>query len=286
MLAISRRLFTLAEIDLFLLLDSPNPYGYEHNITIAYRRKIKSDSIKMTTNTPENSVNFTLPWEVFKPYLSYLVMFLGMGLISGSIIHAAQPEMRQYAFTLMAIGAVLFSLGSYLNEVLFKTGVMGDNLVKYVLLSLLLAVGIGMVSGSTQHFFDTPIFASYIAPLGIFISSIAFAIRQGYILHRKNWVFMIVLGLAFASVFHLVLLTYAKTLPISESHHGNAAEVLSEGAHNDEHAAEGLAGHNTTNTSAISSQDVSNQTSEAVTEEQTIAVPSAHTYGDGHAHKN
>lgn len=176
-------------------------------------------------------MNVTTPWEVFKPYLSYLIMYLGMGLISGSIVHAAQEDMRQYSFTLIGVGAILFALGSYLNEVLFKTGILGDNILKYLSLSLLLALGTGMVSGSTQHFFDTPVFASYLAPLGIFLSSLAFAIRQGYVLHRRSWMFLIVLGVAFAVVLHLVLRTYAGTLPVSTGHHGEAAETTSEGDH-------------------------------------------------------
>jgi hypothetical protein len=237
-------------------------------------------------NMHESQVNFTTPWEVFKPYLSYLVMFLGMGLISGSIIHAAQPEMRQYALTLMAIGAVLFAFGSYLNEVLFKTGVMGDNLLKYVLLSLLLAIGIGMVSGSTQHFFDTPMFASYIAPLGIFISSVAFAIRQGYVLHRKNWVFMIVLGLAFASVFHLALNTYAKTLPVSEGHHGSSAELESDGDHGDEHLANDAAGHDEVEHPTLSVDEMPLDKPEIVIVEPAATSPLDHDSKDGHAHSN
>ena len=173
----------------------------------------------------QKTAQISTPWEVFKPYLAYLIMFLGMGLISGSIVHVAQEEGRMYAVVLMGVGAFLFALGSIMNEVLFKTGLLGDTPVRYVVLALLLAIGIGMVSGSTQHFFDTPIYASYLAPLGIFLSSLAFAIRQGYILHKKNWMVMIVGGVAFALVFHLVLNAYAKTLPITQGHHGSSQTV-------------------------------------------------------------
>ena len=186
---------------------------------------------RMSTHAEANQKSLTTPWEVFKPYFSYLVMFLGMGLISGSVVHAAQADMRAYALILMGIGAVLFSVGSYLNEVLFKTGILGDNILRYVILSLLLAIGVGFVSGSMQHFFDTPIFASYLAPIGIFISSVAFAVRQGFALHSKSWIFLIALGLVFAIVFHLLLLTYAKTLPVSAGHHGEGSELPSEGGH-------------------------------------------------------
>jgi len=198
----------------------------------------------MSVNAQPNEVTFTPPWEVFKPYFSYLSMFLGMGLISGSIVHAAQPDMRSYALALMAVGAALFAFGSYLNEVLFKTGILGDNVLKYVLVSLLLAIGIGMVSGAAQHFYDTPLFASYSAPIGVFISSLAFAIRQGYVLHRKSWLMMIVAGLAFAAVFRLGLRAYAESLPASAGHHGAAAAS----AHGDEgadshHGAHDASGH-------------------------------------------
>jgi len=189
----------------------------------------------MSINAQPGDVTFTTPWNVFKPYFSYLLMFLGMGLISGSIVHAAQADMRQYALVLMAIGAVLFALGSYLNEVLFKTGILGDSVLKYVSVSLLLALGIGMVSGAAQHFYDTPVFASYIAPIGIFVSSLAFAIRQGYVLHRRNWVFMILLGVVFATVFHLALRSYASSLPVGVGHHGVAAASMHGDVHDDGH---------------------------------------------------
>ena len=35
---------------------------------------------------------FDSPLEVAKPFASYLAMFVGMGLISGSVVHAGQPE--------------------------------------------------------------------------------------------------------------------------------------------------------------------------------------------------
>jgi hypothetical protein len=197
----------------------------------------------MSTHDQAGETDFTTPWEVFKPYFSYLAMFLGMGLISGSIVHVAQEDMREYALVLMGVGAMLFALGSYLNEVLFRTGILGDDVLKYVLLSFLVAIGIGMVSGSAQHFFDTPIFASYLAPIGIFVSSAAFAFRQGYVLHRKNWAFLIVLGLAFAAVSHLALRAYAETLPVSTGHHGVATKLTAEGDHPHDHGAEAVDHH-------------------------------------------
>lgn len=166
------------------------------------------------------------PIEVAKPYASYLAMFVGMGLISGSIVHAGQAAMRTQAFVLIAIGMVLFGIGSYVNEVIFKTGnVAKEGIFRYILFSLFLAMGIGMISGATQHFFDTPIYASYLAPAGVFISSLAFALRNNYELSRATWVKLIVAGLVFAGVFFALLNGYAKNLPVVDGHHG-AAEVV------------------------------------------------------------
>lgn len=163
------------------------------------------------------------PIEVAKPYASYLAMFVGMGLISGSIVHAGQSAMRTQALILIAIGMVLFGIGSYINEVIFKTGnIAKEGIFRYILFSLFLAMGIGMISGATQHFFDTPIYASYLAPAGVFISSLAFALRNNYELSRVTWVKLIVAGLIFAGIFFALLNGYAKSLPAVEGHHGAA----------------------------------------------------------------
>ena len=60
------------------------------------------------------------PIEVAKPYLSYLVMFVGMGLISGSIVHAGQEGIFNRSSILFGVGVILFSIGSFINEVLFE----------------------------------------------------------------------------------------------------------------------------------------------------------------------
>ncbi len=171
------------------------------------------------------------PIEVAKPYLSYIAMFVGMGLISGSIVHAAQEGIFNRSIVLMGIGVVLFSIGSFINEVIFKTGnVEREGVLRYILFSLFLAMGVGMISGSTQHFFDTPIYASYLMPIGVFLSSLAFALRNNYELSKTTWVKLIAVGLVFAAVLFYALNTYAKSLPVSTGgHHGEQATESSGG---------------------------------------------------------
>ena len=135
--------------------------------------------------------------------------------------------MRTQAMVLIAIGMVLFGIGSYVNEVIFKTGnIAKEGIFRYILFSLFLAMGIGMISGATQHFFDTPVYASYLAPAGVFISSLAFALRNNYELSRTTWAKLIVAGVIFAGVFFTLLNGYAKSLPVAEGHHGAAEAVV------------------------------------------------------------
>jgi hypothetical protein len=178
---------------------------------------------------------FDSPIEVVKPFASYLAMFVGMGLISGSIVHAGQAELFKQAVFLIFVGMIFFAVGSYVNEVIFKTGnIEKEGIARYIVLSLFLAMGVGMISGSTQHFFDTPIYASYLMPGGIFIASLAFALRNNYELSTKTWGKLLAAGMIFAAVLFFGLNTYAKTLPIAEGHgHGSEETTLPDATHTD-----------------------------------------------------
>ena len=46
----------------------------------------------MTLHNPNKTIDS--PIEITKPYLAYVAMFVGMGLISGSIVHAEQAFER------------------------------------------------------------------------------------------------------------------------------------------------------------------------------------------------
>ena len=211
------------------------------------------------------------PIEVVKPFASYLAMFVGMGLISGSVVHAGQAAMFKQASILIVIGMVLFAVGSYINEVVFKTGdIERSGVPRYIFLSLFLAMGVGMISGSTQHFLDTPIYASYLMPMGIFVASLAFAFRNNYVLSRATWIKLLVVGVIFAAVLFYGLNSFAKSLAPSTGHHGEAS---SETITHDDTAV----GTHTEGEAHLDGDTHSE--AEVVTEE-----PAAHVEGDGHAH--
>lgn len=59
-----------------------------------------------------------------------------------------------------------------------------QEIVKLIIFSILLAVGVGMISGGVQHFDEVPVYASRLIPLGILLSLVGFVFKNGINLHR------------------------------------------------------------------------------------------------------
>jgi hypothetical protein len=118
-------------------------------------------------------------------YLVYVVYFLGVGMTSSGIVLMPFNPIR-YAI-ILATGLCLFSTGTFINEFIIDRKQMSVlKILKLVIVSLLLAIGIGMISGGISHFKESPIYASYLIPLGFIISIISFFIKNAYILSKKQ----------------------------------------------------------------------------------------------------
>ncbi len=135
---------------------------------------------------------------LFSQYGKYVALFVGAGLISGSVVHFPLAPAR-YAI-IGAVGALVFAIASVVSE-------LGDRdplrLTRVAVSSLALAVGIGMISGSIQHFMDIPERAALLIPLGVVLSLAAFGIRHGLRLKRTDlalivpWLIIAVFALGF-----------------------------------------------------------------------------------------
>ena len=135
---------------------------------------------------------------LFAQYGKYVALFVGAGLISGSVVHLPLAPAR-YAI-IGTVGALVFAIASVVSE-------LGDRnplrLARVAVSSLALAVGIGMMSGSIQHFMDIPDRAALLIPLGVVLSLGAFGIRHGLRLKRTDlalivpWLIIAVFALAF-----------------------------------------------------------------------------------------
>jgi hypothetical protein len=106
-------------------------------------------------------------------YGQYVALFVGAGLISGSVVHFPLAPTR-YAI-IGGVGAAIFALASVLGE---RAGKDAAGLVRLALSSLALALGIGMMSGSVQHFQDIPDRAARLIPIGLLLSAAAFVVRN------------------------------------------------------------------------------------------------------------
>jgi hypothetical protein len=162
-------------------------------------------------------------WEtIIVPFLTYICLFVGMGLVSGSIVHLGAPEVSRYV-TIGCVGMVLFVVGSYVQEALLNSdNLRQEGAVKYILYSLLLAIGVGMMSGGTQHFLDFPLYAKYLLPVGFVLALAAYVLRNNLSLSFKGWSVLIAGALGIAIPTFLGLNVYAQSLPAGSGHqHGD-----------------------------------------------------------------
>lgn len=169
-------------------------------------------------------------------YLKYVALFVGAGLISGSIVHYPLDKTRY--IIIGAVGAVLFALASTFGDARAK-GNGAASLVKFVVASLVLALGIGMISGGIQHFSDIPTRAATLIPLGGVLSIIAFAVRDGHRLSARQIAPFAVAAGAMLLWIAIGLGMYSKTFEVPATgadHHGAAAEPVGSAA--DAHGAE------------------------------------------------
>lgn len=132
---------------------------------------------------------------LFIPYASYVSFFLGMGLISGSIVHMPYDPARYSV--LMGVGVVVFIVASLLTEVYVeKRALSVGGVLRSLFFSLLLSVGIGMMSGGIQHFEDNMLYSATLIPLGFSVSLFAFWFKHSIKLTNRQAVMAILIFLA------------------------------------------------------------------------------------------
>lgn len=147
--------------------------------------------------------------KLFLPYLVYIGLFIGTGFLSGSIVHYPMNPAR---FTVIGIiGALIFTTSSTVNEKYFnKQNFQKEGLLKIIIFSLILSLGIGMISGAVQHFDEEPLYASYLIPLGLLVSligyilknDIRFSVKKFAVLGTVLLIALAVLGFSLRSLAH------------------------------------------------------------------------------------
>lgn len=119
---------------------------------------------------------------LFKRYFEYILYFLGVGFISGSLVHYTTDP--SYYTIIILVGIVIFTATSIFqarDDERRKVGI-----VKVTFTSLALSLGIGLLSGGIQHFKDVPTISPLFIVLGIVISLIAYIFRENIQLSSKQ----------------------------------------------------------------------------------------------------
>lgn len=153
-------------------------------------------------------------------YLVYIIYFLGIGMTSSGIVLMPFNVVR-YSI-ILGIGLSLFIAGSVFNEVVIDNHHLSAiESFKLVLLSLTLAIGIGMISGGISHFKESPTYVSYLIPLGLIISFISFTVKNNFVLTRKEKLIIFTAVIILAIIIFIVLSVAASHTMISTSPGGD-----------------------------------------------------------------
>ena len=161
---------------------------------------------------------------IWFPYVIYIMYFLGVGLISGGIVHMP-IEPARYSIILI-LGSFLFISASFVNEFYIEKKKMNlPQAMKLLFFSLLLSLGVGMVSGGIQHFGDLGGYAVVLIPSGIVLSVLSFIFKNNIKLNTKQITLVITMLLLLMSPLAFTLNWYVDGVTRTE----NISEVKNDG---------------------------------------------------------
>jgi len=137
-------------------------------------------------------------------YLVYVIYFLGIGMTSSGIVLMPFNYVR-YGIVLV-VGLGLFLAGSIFNEIVIdKHSLSKAESIRLVFLSLILALGIGMISGGISHYKESPVYVSFLIPIGILLSFISFTVKNHYDIFVQNRIKLVVGILLVVLVVYVIL---------------------------------------------------------------------------------
>ncbi len=118
-----------------------------------------------------------------KHYLTYLVKYMGVALIAGSVVHIGtlQNGFTRYLI-LGVIGLVLMIVGNTIEAK--QNGQKID--LNYLLILTGLSFATGFLSGGIQHYLDNPVYAGYLLSIGIFVSYLTYFWKDKLKLNPRN----------------------------------------------------------------------------------------------------
>lgn len=152
--------------------------------------------------------------KVISKYLVYVIYFLGIGMTASGIVLMPFNYVR-YSIILF-IGLGLFLTSSIVNEIIIDNHKMsGKESLRLILLSLTLALGIGMISGGIAHFKESPVYVAFLIPLGIVVSFISFILKNHPDVFKKNGFKLSIGVITVAAILFIGLYSGANTAKLN-----------------------------------------------------------------------
>lgn len=131
-----------------------------------------------------------------------ILQYVGISFITGAVSHGFFSGTR--AALLAIIGIICFLIGILISSNEEKA--MG----KILLVSMCLALSIGMFTGGLQHFLDSPDRSLFITPIGFLGSIIFFSLLHSYRFSRSSYWYMAIsaISVLLFSIGYFLLISY------------------------------------------------------------------------------
>lgn len=162
---------------------------------------------------------------VLLPYIVYIMLFIGTGFLSGAVVHF--PINPSFFLVIGLIGVIIFTVASTVQEAVYnKKNLKEEGIIPFIIFSVILSIGIGMISGGVQHFEEYPLYASSLIPTGIAISFITFVLKNNLKLNMKQALFSLLVGGIVLVPMWFLLNAFAHSFEAVP--HGHGEETLSQ----------------------------------------------------------
>lgn len=127
-----------------------------------------------------------------KEFLTYITKYLGVALIAGSVVHIGTLDNGTIRYFILAvIGLALMLIGNLVEAKQLNQKIN----LKFFATVIALSFATGFLSGGVQHYLDNPVYASYLLAIGLFVSYIAFFVKDKIELSRKSIVVVALMSL-------------------------------------------------------------------------------------------
>jgi drug/metabolite transporter (DMT)-like permease len=150
---------------------------------------------------------------------------VGAGFLSGAIVHIPLDPLKFIIIGL--IGLVFFVGSTIINELkITKQQTTAKSIVRLILFSSILAIGVGMIAGGIQHFTEFPSYLSKIIPIGIVLSITGYVLGHGINLKEDQIFKLTAASIAVVAITALGLNQYTSYLIGDKNNTTNQSEAI------------------------------------------------------------